>query len=440
MYAGRLAECGPTPSVLRAAAHPYSLGLMTSRLTLESPRHARLPTLSGEVPSPADPPPGCAFEPRCAISTAECTQVRPVPEPVAPDHVSACLLPMADVRERLAPAPSGAEPGPTEPEPADGLVSRDRSGDGGRDLPPAVTVRRADKIFRVKTGRGWGRTRLQALRDVDLTVAAGESVAIVGESGSGKSTLLRLIAGLDGADHGDVTLGGAAGAQMVFQDAGSSLTPWLTVGELIGERLRGRGMSRKQRTDEVARALTQVGLPAEVAGAKAGQLSGGQRQRVVLARATVIPPEILLCDEPTSALDVSLAAGVINLIARLRRELGMAVVFVTHDLSVARIVADRVAVMYLGRIVEQGPAEDVVGSPRHPYTRALVAAIPDFEVRPAALTGEPASPLRPPSGCSFHPRCPMALPVCSDADLDPRLVGVGKGLDRMVACVHPEVN
>jgi peptide/nickel transport system ATP-binding protein len=459
MYAGRLAESGPTPTVLRAAAHPYSLGLMTSRLTLESPRHSLLPTLSGEVPSPADPPPGCAFEPRCAISTAACTEVRPAPEPVAPDHLSACLLPMAEVRARLAVGPPALEAvasqmvssqpaargaaarGAAAPEAAPQVAaSAGPTRADGEGTAPAVAVRRADKTFRVQTGRGWGRTRLQALRDVDLTVAAGESVAIVGESGSGKSTLLRLIAGLDGADHGDVTLGGAAGAQMVFQDAGSSLTPWLTVGELIGERLRGRGMSRQQRSDEVRRALTQVGLPAEVAGARAAQLSGGQRQRVVLARATVIPPEILLCDEPTSALDVSLAAGVINLISRLRTELGMAVVFVTHDLSVARIVADRIAVMYLGRIVEQGPAEDIVGAPRHPYTKALVAAIPDFEVRPVALAGEPASPLRPPTGCSFHPRCPIALPVCSDPDLDPRLIGIGGGADRMVACVHPEVN
>ncbi|MCW2916792.1 MAG: peptide transporter ATP-binding protein [Actinomycetia bacterium] len=434
MYAGRLAECGPTPSVLRAAAHPYSLGLMTSRLTLESPRHSRLPTLAGEVPSPAAPPPGCAFEPRCALSTSACTEVLPDPEPVAPDHLSACLLPMAEVRERLLVDPPRAEAAPGVPVPSGGENTKE-----GTEAP-AVVVRRADKTFRVQTGRGWGRARLQALRDVDLTVAAGESVAIVGESGSGKSTLLRLIAGLERVTHGDVTLGGAVGAQMVFQDAGSSLTPWLTVGELIGERLRGRGMSREQRSEEVRRALTQVGLPAEVAGARAGQLSGGQRQRVVLARATVIPPEVLLCDEPTSALDVSLAAGVINLIARLRQDLRMAVVFVTHDLSVARIVADRIAVMYLGRIVEQGPAEDVVGRPRHPYTKALVAAIPDFEVRPIALAGEPASPLRPPSGCSFHPRCPIALPVCSDSDLDPRLIGIGGGADRMVACIHPEVN
>ncbi len=280
----------------------------------------------------------------------------------------------------------------------------------------ALVGRGLTKFFTVK--QGLRRIPLGALRGVDLSVVQGEAVAVVGESGSGKSTLLRVIAGLDRADQGDLTIGaaadGAGGAtrpQMVFQDSGASLTPWLTVGELVGERLRGQRLSRAATAARVTAALAQVGLPAEVAGARARQLSGGQRQRVALARATVVPPRVLLCDEPTSALDVSLAAGVINLIARLRRELDMAVVFVTHDLAVARIVADRIAVMYLGRLVEIGTAEDIVHRPRHPYTRALIGAVPDFGARPPELTGEPASPLDPPPGCAFHPRCPVALPI-----------------------------
>jgi len=176
-----------------------------------------------------------------------------------------------------------------------------------------------------------------------------------------------------------------------------------------------------------------------VAGARAGQLSGGQRQRVALARATVVPPEVLLCDEPTSALDVSLAASVLNLVGRLRRELAMAVVFVTHDLAVARIVADRIAVMYLGRIVEIGSADDVTHRPRHPYTKALVAAVPDVDVRPATVMGEPASPLAPPPGCAFHPRCPLADDACRDPDLEPRLARAPGDSTRLVACIHPDV-
>ena len=152
--------------------------------------------------------------------------------------------------------------------------------------------------------------------------------------------------------------------------------------------------------------------PPEVAKSRAGQLSGGQRQRVSLARATVVPPSVLLCDEPTSALDVSLAASVLNLIGDLRRSLDMSVVFVTHDLSVARVVADRIAVMYLGRIVEIGPAEQVIGDPAHPYTQALVDSIPDLGRESRVLPGEPASPLSPPTGCAFHPRCPIAVDTC----------------------------
>jgi peptide/nickel transport system ATP-binding protein len=207
-----------------------------------------------------------------------------------------------------------------------------------------------------------------------------------------------------------------------------------------------------------------VGLPVEVASARAAQLSGGQRQRVALARATVITPEVLLCDEPTSALDVSLAAGVLNLIGRLRRELGMAVLFVTHDLSVARVVADRIAVMYLGRIVELGQAAEVVARPRHPYTKALVSAVPElgaplvaaqplaaqplaaqpfaiqpFAIQPFAAQGEPASALDPPPGCAFHPRCPIAEPACADPALIPRLVRLPGDPPHTVACIRSEV-
>ena len=189
--------------------------------------------------------------------------------------------------------------------------------------------------------------------------------------------------------------------------------------------------------------IQPVGLPADVASARAAQLSGGQRQRVALARATVIPPELLLCDEPTSALDVSLAAGVLNLIGRLRRELGMAVLFVTHDLSVARVVADRIAVMYLGRVVELGDAAEVVARPRHPYTKALVSAVPELGAPLAAAQlaaqGESASPLDPPPGCAFHPRCPIAEPACADPALIPRLVRLPGDTPHTVACIRSEV-
>jgi peptide/nickel transport system ATP-binding protein len=437
MYAGRLAEVGPARTVLREAAHPYSLGLMRLRLSLRSDRYRPLATLSGEVPDPADPPPGCPFAPRCAAVTEGCTVAPPELTGIAPDHLRACLVPAEEVRVRLA------DPRPDSQPVVEAVAVGAAATSGAHDPPMAVVGRGLTKFFTVK--QGLRRTRLGALRGVDLSVEQGEAVAIVGESGSGKSTLLRVIAGLDRADQGDLTIGGAAAGaggaarpQMVFQDPGASLTPWLTVGELVGERLRGQRLSRPATAARVTAALAQVGLPAEVAGARARQLSGGQRQRVALARATVVPPRVLLCDEPTSALDVSLAAGVINLIGRLRRELDMAVVFVTHDLAVARIVADRIAVMYLGRLVEIGTADDIVHRPRHPYTRALIGAVPDFGARPPELAGEPASPLDPPPGCAFHPRCPVAMPICADPDLVPRLAGRAGG--SLAACVHPEVN
>jgi peptide/nickel transport system ATP-binding protein len=261
---------------------------------------------------------------------------------------------------------------------------------------------------------------------------------LVGESGSGKSTLLRIIAGLEMPTSGTVELSSTRRPQMVFQDAGASLTPWLSIGELISDRLRHSGMSRKQRNGAVADVLQRVGLPQDVVKSRAAQLSGGQRQRVSLARATVVPPSTLLCDEPTSALDVSLAASVLNLIGDLRRSLDMSVVFVTHDLSVARVIADRIAVMYLGRIVEIGPADDVITRPAHPYTQALVDAIPELGRDCRVLPGEPASPLSPPPGCSFNPRCPIAIDTCADDRLDVRLEG-SPGNPHQVACIERRV-
>jgi peptide/nickel transport system ATP-binding protein len=253
------------------------------------------------------------------------------------------------------------------------------SGDAD-DSEPAVSIRELRCTFIVRRGVGWGRGRsreINAVDGVDLDIAAGEALAIVGESGSGKSTLLRIVAGLEKPTSGSVTLAGT-GPQMVFQDAGSSLTPWMSVGETLGERLRPLKLSRGEVRQRVIAALAAVDLPPEVAKARPGELSGGQRQRVVLARATMIPPAVLLCDEPTSALDASLAKSVLALIRDLRARIGMTVLFVTHDLAVARLMGDRIAVMQAGRVVELGPAEQVIAEPREPYTRTLLAAVPEI--------------------------------------------------------------
>jgi peptide/nickel transport system ATP-binding protein len=427
LYAGRIAEIGPAAAVLRAPAHPYTHGLLRSRLTLDTARDRRLAALAGSVPSAVSPLPGCAFVPRCALAGDDCATAPPDPIAVAQDRVSACIKPLEAVTVRLgAKSTNTAEP---FAEPSDADV----------DTAPSVVMRDVTKTFSVAK-RFLSRSadnhgKLQALRGISLTIGHGESVALVGESGSGKSTLLRVIAGLEKPTTGSVRLGTGQRPQMVFQDAGASLTPWLSVGELIAERLRGARLSRTQRRETVVEVLERVGLPADVARSRAGQLSGGQRQRVSLARATVVPPEVLLCDEPTSALDVSLAASVLNLIGDLRRSLDMSVVFVTHDLSVARVVADRIAVMYLGRIVEIGPADEVINAPTHPYTRALVDSIPDLGRESRPLAGEPASPLSPPTGCAFHPRCPIAIDTCGDDQLDVRLEGT-PGHPHQVACIE----
>ncbi|HEY2427628.1 MAG TPA: oligopeptide/dipeptide ABC transporter ATP-binding protein, partial [Acidimicrobiales bacterium] len=367
-------------------------------------------------------PSGCAFAPRCALAEPACDEAPPglVPARRHPG-VAAC--------RRLGITAATAL---VTSDPWSSTSFRARRGGAGEPVgvPPAVLLHQVRKEFVIRQGFR-AKERLHALRGVDLEVAEGESVALVGESGCGKSTLLRAVAGLLAPSGGTIELGPGARPQMVFQDAGASLTPWMTVGELVGERLRSEGVRRAERRARVGDALALVGLPGEVAEAKAAQLSGGQRQRVALARATIVPPEVLLCDEPTSALDVSLAATVLNLLGRIRRELGMAMLFVTHDLGAARVVADRIAVMYLGRIVEVGPADEITREPVHPYTKALLGAVPGRGVVRSILEGEPASPIHPPPGCAFHPRCPVALEACAAGE--PTVLTVGL---RRVACTR----
>jgi peptide/nickel transport system ATP-binding protein len=244
----------------------------------------------------------------------------------------------------------------------------DRALTNGR--PPALQLDDLTKAF------GSRQFRHVAVNGLTLEVPAGGAVSLVGESGCGKTTTLRMAVGLERPDSGTVEIGQGGRPQLVFQDAGASLTPWLSVGEHLEERLRSEGFTARERVERARDVLALVGLPNSVLGLRAHQLSGGQRQRVAIARTIAVPPALLACDEPISALDVSLAAAVLNLLGRLRAELGMALLFVTHDLSVARLMGDRVAVMHAGRIVEEGPPETVLQRPQHPQTKALVAALP----------------------------------------------------------------
>jgi peptide/nickel transport system ATP-binding protein len=414
MYGGRVAELGSMDEVLRAPSHPYTVGLLNSRLDLDLPLGRAIHALPGQPPDPREHPKGCAFSPRCPSATVACSHALPEPLPAATHSgLAACIV------ENATADAQGRQSTPLfRP-----MIELDQS-------RPALQINGIDKQFPVR--RGWAkRDALHALRHVILDVAAGESIAVVGESGSGKSTLLRVVAGLMEPDGGRVKYEGAR-PQMVFQDAGASLTPWMTVGEIVGERLL-KTTSRSERRNRVDQALRQVGLPPDVAGVKATSLSGGQRQRVALARAIIVPPRLLLCDEPTSALDASLAASVLNLLQELRRELGMAVMFVTHDLAAARFISDRIAVMYLGQIVELAPTEELITNPQHPYTKALLAAVPTPGTEPVPLPGEPASPLAIPSGCAFHPRCAVRADRCTSEV--PTLVSIDATSRHLASCL-----
>jgi oligopeptide/dipeptide ABC transporter ATP-binding protein len=274
-----------------------------------------------------------------------------------------------------------------------------------------------------------GRRRVQALNDVTLEVARGSAVGLVGESGSGKSTLGRVILGLIPPTAGRVMVDGADIAradaaarktlrrrmQLVFQDPYASLDPRRRVGAQIGDGLAIHGLPRAQ----VPALLRQVGLLPEHADRLPHAFSGGQRQRIAIARALATGPDLLVADEPVSALDVSVQAQILALLADLRARLGLAILFISHDLPVVRSLCERVVVLYLGRVMEEGPAARVFARPLHPYTQALLSAAPSL--RPGAptarvpLRGEPPSPLAPPSGCVFRTRCPIALPACAEA-------------------------
>jgi len=281
---------------------------------------------------------------------------------------------------------------------------------------------------------------MTAVDRVSLTVPHGHVVGLVGESGSGKSTLARAAVGLTPLSEGRILLdgkplsrraGGHRPLQMVFQDPYSSLDPRMTIGNTIAEaipRSHGRGTGTADRWREVGRLLELVGLEAPRAREYPAQLSGGQRQRVAVARALAGRPEVIIADEITSALDVSIQGTVLNLVRDLQRQLGMSMLFISHNLAVVRYVASSIAVMYLGRIVEYGPAAQILGDPQHPYTRELLAAVPDSghlhlsdaERDPAVRAvadAESADPHHPPAGCNFHPRCPVGPLVHADRDI-----------------------
>ena len=303
---------------------------------------------------------------------------------------------------------------------------------------PLLSVRGLEKYFPVRSGvlrRVVGHVR--AVDGVDLAIQAGQTLGLVGESGSGKSTTARLITRLIDPTGGQVVFAGTDLAalsggqlraarrqiQMVFQDPYASLSPRMTVAQIVAEPLRVHHLDDgDDLTGRVVELLDQVGMDATVLDRHPHEFSGGQRQRIAVARALALRPDLVVCDEPVSALDVSVQSQVINLLADLQAQQGLAYLFISHDLSVVRHVSNRIAVMYLGRVVEEGSAAAVHDTPKHPYTEALVSAVPvpnparQRARRRIMLQGDVPSPLDPPAGCHFHPRCPHVLDICRTVD------------------------
>jgi len=316
---------------------------------------------------------------------------------------------------------------------------------------PLLELDQASVTFRSRR-RG---VQVRAVDRVSLSVNSAEIVGLVGESGSGKSSLARLTVGLNRLSSGSASFNGVPlpvgrwpgelrqQIQMVFQDPYSSLNPRMTVGQQLSELLRIRvGLSRAEAGKRSAQLLDQVHLPAELLDARPRQMSGGQRQRVAIAKALTQGPDLLVADEPVSALDVSVQAGVIKLFGELRRELGVAVLFISHDLAVVRHLCDRVAVMYMGQIVEHGSTGEVFSDPRHPYTRALLAAIPRVTTArtetSGAVKGDPPSLTRLPSGCRFRLRCPLAQTRCAEEEPELR-EPTGAAAGHVAACHFSDV-
>ena len=317
------------------------------------------------------------------------------------------------------------------------------------ETTPALEVRGLSRSFNVGGGLFSEGKILRAVADIDLSVQRGECLGIAGESGSGKTTLSRMMLGLMKPTHGEIKIDGrkigdidrrelARKIQPIFQDPYSSLNPRKTIGQIIRLPLEAHSIGTgAERDDAVEEIMSQVGLPPRLLHSYPSQLSGGQRQRVAIARALVLKPEIVICDEPTSALDVSVQAQILNLLKDLRTAFNLTYIFITHDLGVLDYMADRVAVMYMGRIVEMGLAGDVLANPAHPYAQALLGSIltpdPHLDLPELNLAQGFPDPLNPPKGCAFHPRCAKAHEICST-----KTPQAARAQDHQIEChLHP---
>jgi len=498
MYAGQIVESAETTELYTSTRHPYTEALLASIPTINQGGTERLYSIPGLPPDMSKPPAGCRFAPRCLYATDRCRAEQPALNVDTGAHHYACFHPRglegdagaSGVRMDAllqAPAtsfanaalakeagdlvagpvespPAGTPPAGTPPagtrsgSTAAGSTMAGRPTGSGGDARHEVILelRSVSKDFPVTAGAVLQRRIgvLQAVTDVSLTVRRGETLGLVGESGCGKTTLGRMVVALETATKGSVVFDGVdlgrlgrrrlrtfrRDLQMMFQDPYASLDPRMRVGTSIEEPLVVQGVGDRQaRKERVSQLLREVGLPGNAVDRYPHEFSGGQRQRVGLARALALNPKLIVADEPVSALDVSIRSQILNLMKGLQEVHDLTYVFISHDLSVVRYLADRVAVMYLGRVMEIGGVEEIYANPAHPYTAGLLATVPvpDPAVEKAKhdvpITGELPSPINPPSGCRFRTRCPRAEDRC--AQETPPLVSFGA--DHEAACHFP---
>ena len=418
MYAGRIAEKGSRDNILKNMAHPYTRHLMNSIPKVKDTGFI-LNTLPGMVSEATDYGTGCLFTERCSQAMDICKKIDSPQYTIEPNHFTFCHL-----YEH-------------------GKLPQEIAMPGSIKSPERSTENKS--ILSIKALRTWFPVRkgvflrianyIKAVDNVDLEIQKGSTLALVGESGCGKTTLGESILKLTGETQGEVIFEGLDimklnntelkkirnQMQIVFQDPMGSLSPRMTVEDIVGEGLQVHSkdmglIERRKKTEDV---LNEVGLPKSSISRYPHEFSGGQRQRIAIARALILEPRFLVLDEPTSALDVCVQAQVLNLFKELQAKRKLTYLFITHNLGVVRYMADKVAIMYLGKIVENGSTNEIFQNPKHPYTKSLLESIPDIEIRKAfqLITGDVPSPLNPPTGCHFHPRCPIFLNESDDSQL-----------------------
>jgi peptide/nickel transport system ATP-binding protein len=448
MYAGKVAEEADTGQLFRRMRHPYTEALLASVPKIDQDPNERLLTIPGLPPDLSLPHSNCRFSPRCRYATDRCREEEP--ELVQVDLGAtrwqrfACFHPVSD-----SPSPAPATPrAPTGSQP------------DGDPPPPSARpeILRVEHLVKEFPVRGKGAFRrsigsVKAVTDVTFSVRQGETFGLVGESGCGKTTIGRSIVSLERPNSGRVWFEGHDLAtmprgqlrkarrdlQLMFQDPYASLDPRMRVGSIIREPLDIQGIgSASVRRERVRDLLVEAGLNPQAVGRYPHEFSGGQRQRIGLARALALEPKLIVADEPVSALDVSIQAQILNLMKDLQQRRGLTLVMISHDLAVIRYMADTIGVMYLGKLVEVGPAQRVYGHAAHPYTQGLLDAVPAAEVpevaveREVKVRGELPSAIEPPTGCRFRTRCPLADDICQT---EPPLTDFGDG--HMAACHHP---